>query len=199
MTRLKTNYNHTLGRFTDGADTKPSTTILGVWHEQLAPKMGLAKATPSTSGGKNYAFGGAETIAGQTASGGTSRGTLLTRVTPSALLDNIGKQVDDYTTYLFNNDLLADSNALYVVWGGGNDVINTADAYKKNTKTLDDIAAAGVAAVNNLKGYIKSALRQGGQEIPLAESPADRIDSRIQGRSAGLEGQARRHLRSVQG
>lgn len=161
---LFTSYNQTLGRFTDGADTRPATNILGVWHEQLAPKMGLAAATPSTSGGKNYAFGGAETKAGQTTITST-RGTASIKVIPTAPIDNIGKQVDDYTTYLFNNDLLADSNALYIIWGGGNDVLNTADNFKAKKGTLDDIAAAGVAAVNNLKGYIKQLYDKGARKF----------------------------------
>ena len=71
-----------------------------VWVEQLAAKLGL-NAIPSLLGGTNYAFGGAET-----GPGGSSF--------PFSLTDQVGM-------YLGRAGGTADSNALFVVAGGGND------------------------------------------------------------------------------
>ncbi len=72
-----------------------------VWVETLASNLGLS-ASPSLLGGTNYAFGGATT--------GTPPGSS----TPT-LTDQMG-------LYLTATGGVADPNALYVVFGGGNDV-----------------------------------------------------------------------------
>ena len=80
------------GRFSNGP----------VWVETFAANLGLT-AVNSLSGGTNYAFGGAPT------------GAPFTSSSPSLTVQATGM-------YLPSVGGVADPNALYVVWGGGNDV-----------------------------------------------------------------------------
>jgi phospholipase/lecithinase/hemolysin len=111
-------FNYDNGRFTNDTATNPSSkTYLGVWHEQLARTfLGISPATNSLGGGLNYAFGGA------TSNNGTHQETV---VSPpffgdvTITIDDMGKQMDDYFA-----TRAIDPNALYIVWGGGNDLRN---------------------------------------------------------------------------
>ena len=111
-------FNYSDGRWTNSTDTDPgSETYVGVWHEQLARTfLNIAPATFSLGGGTNYAFGGATT------NDGTHEETV---VSPplfgdvTITIDDMGRQVDDYLA-----SHVIDPNALYVVWGGGNDLFN---------------------------------------------------------------------------
>ena len=115
------NYNYSDYRFTNSSDTTPdSDRFAGVWHEQLARLfLQLPIATNSLDGGNNYAFGGATTV-----NGSTDR-TIISNPNPfvggdfEITIDNLGKQVDDYLT-----SAVADPNALYMLWGGGNDIFD---------------------------------------------------------------------------
>ncbi|TFG83969.1 MAG: hypothetical protein E4H19_10950 [Chromatiales bacterium] len=82
------------GRFSNGP----------VWVETLSANLGLGAVNPSLLGGKNYAWGGATT-------GGLPP--------PSIPGTSLTQQA---ATYLIDAGGVADSGALYVVWGGGNDV-----------------------------------------------------------------------------
>jgi phospholipase/lecithinase/hemolysin len=110
-------FNYSNGRFTNDNATDPaSNTYAGVWHEQLARTfLGLSAATYSLGGGTNYAFGGATT------NDGTHQETAVS--TPfgdvNITVDDMGKQMDDYLAAH-----TVDPNALYIVWGGGNDLRN---------------------------------------------------------------------------
>ncbi|MEZ5566324.1 MAG: SGNH/GDSL hydrolase family protein [Gammaproteobacteria bacterium] len=73
-----------------------------VWVETLAANLGLS-ASPGLAGGTNWAFGGAPT------------GSPFTAAVPT-----MTQQVSTY--YLPSAGGVADPNALYVVWGGGNDI-----------------------------------------------------------------------------
>lgn len=111
-------FNYSDGRFTNSSDTKPgSNAFVGVWHEQLARNvLSLPASTPSLDGGDDFAFGGATT------EDGTQDYTLLDASffgSVTVTIDNMGKQVDDYVTRR-----MLDPNALFVVWGGGNDLFN---------------------------------------------------------------------------
>ena len=125
-------FNYSDGRFTDSSDTDPnSTTYVGTWHEQLAQTFsGLPASTNSLDGGTDYAFGGATTASG------TSDRTVISNPFPwgggefTLTVDNLGKQVDDY---LAGNT--ADAAALYIVWGGGNDLFDD-DSSTHITETL---------------------------------------------------------------
>lgn len=112
-------YNYSDGRWTNSSDTDPgSATYVGVWHEQLARTfLNIPAATFSLGGGTNYAFGGATT------NNGTHEETVVTSSTfgdVTITIDDMGQQVDDYLA----SHPVADPNALYVIWGGGNDLFN---------------------------------------------------------------------------
>ena len=115
-------FNYSNGRFTNDDGTDPSSTIYaGVWHEQLARTfLNLPAASYSRGGGTNYAFGGATT------NNGTHEEVV---VSPpffgdvTITIDDMGKQMDDYLAAH-----VVDPNALYVVWGGGNDLFNDESA-----------------------------------------------------------------------
>ncbi len=114
-------FDYADGRFTNSSVTlPPSLKYSGTWHEQLAETfLGLPAATNSLDGGTNYAFGGATTIAG------ASERTVISNPEPflggdlAITIDNLGKQVDDYLA-----KHTVDPAALYIVWGGGNDVFD---------------------------------------------------------------------------
>lgn len=114
-------FNYSDHRFTNSSDTIPSSDrYAGVWHEQLARTfLHLPIATNSLDGGANYSFGGA------TSANGTSERTVIHNPDPfsggdyTITIDNMGKQVDDF--------LAAgpvDANALYLLWGGSNDIFD---------------------------------------------------------------------------
>ena len=111
-------FNYSDGRWTNSSDTDPgSPTYVGVWHEQLARTfLNIPAATYSLGGGTNYAFGGATT------NDGTHEETVVTSDVfgdVTVTIDDMGHQMDDY---LAAHPI--DPNALYVVWGGGNDLFN---------------------------------------------------------------------------
>jgi phospholipase/lecithinase/hemolysin len=85
------------GRFSNGE----------VWVEDLADKLGLLSPTASRTGGTNYAYGGTTS--------GSGYATLS--------LPNLGPQVSTYLSAVPGGH--ADPSALYVVWAGSNDFLNT--------------------------------------------------------------------------
>jgi len=110
------------GRFSDGP----------VWVETLSANLGLGPVAPSLLGGKNFAWGGATT-------GGTPP--------PAIPGTSLTQQV---AGYLGGVGGVADANALYVVWGGGNDVRagNVTNTVANLSAMITSLATAG--AVNFL-------------------------------------------------
>jgi phospholipase/lecithinase/hemolysin len=113
----------TAARFTDGADTMPAAQdaryVAGggynvVWHEQLAKIVGIPAASASLVAGnqQNFAYGGATTGTGTTL---VSTGTALGDVR----VNNISTQV---AGFIAAGNIPA--SALYILWGGGNDMRN---------------------------------------------------------------------------
>jgi len=98
------------GRFSNGA----------VWVETLSANLGLGPVTPSALGGKNFAVGGATT------------GGLPAPAIP-------GTSLTDQVNYYAISYGIADPNALYVVWGGGNDV-NAGDVSNTVANLMNIIA-----------------------------------------------------------
>jgi len=131
-------------RFTCGPSTTPSSQYGEVWHEVLAHSINLTPATKSDAGGMNYAHGDATTGDGTANLG---------------LTDNVGKQLAGHLSRLSPPD----PDALYVVFAGGNDLVDAAG-------TLDLLGAPGSAeailaqaarnAVGNLEGYIRTLATQ---------------------------------------
>jgi len=146
-------FNYSDGRWTNSSDTDPaSPTYVGVWHEQLATTfLGIPAATYSLGGGTNYAFGGATTNDGTHEEVAVSP-PFFGDVTIT--IDDMGKQVDDY---LAENTI--DPAALYVVWGGGNDL-------------FDDDTAANVTAASARAAALMSRLAiAGAQYIMVPNVP----------------------------
>ena len=124
-------FNYDNGRFTNDTDTDPAShTYLGVWHEQLARSfLGVPAATNSLGGGLNYAFGGAITT------DGTHQEVEETPVADITItIDDMGKQLDDYFA-----QHVVDPSALYIVWGGSNDIRND-DTSANVTATVGRVA-----------------------------------------------------------
>jgi phospholipase/lecithinase/hemolysin len=115
------NFNYSDYRFTDDTNTSPAANLyVGTWHEQLEKTfLGLAVAKNSLDGGADYAFGGATT------KDGTQDRTIINNPFPfgggdfTITIDNMGKQINDYLA-----SHATDANALYILWGGGNDLFD---------------------------------------------------------------------------
>ncbi len=167
--------NYTTGRFTDGADTMPASknnlynaggTDNVIWHEQLAKTLGVPIATPSLQGGNNYAYGGATTGVGTTVILQTN--TIFGQVTRT--VNNMGQQVTDY---LKNNNNAASAKALYILWGGGNDLRNvfySSNAAVRGLNVLTNLTVANVVnaamtAAQNINGEIMSLIKQGATQF----------------------------------
>jgi phospholipase/lecithinase/hemolysin len=115
------NFDYSDYRFTDDTNTSPAANLyVGTWHEQLEKTfLGLAVAKNSLDGGTDYAFGGATT------KDGTQDRTIINNPFPfgggdfTITIDNMGKQINDYLA-----SHAVDPNALYILWGGGNDLFD---------------------------------------------------------------------------
>jgi phospholipase/lecithinase/hemolysin len=127
------NFNYSDYRFTNDTNTSPAANLyVGTWHEQLEKTfLGLAVAKNSLDGGTDYAFGGATT------KNGTQDRTIINNPFPfgggdfTITIDNMGKQINDYLA-----SHAADPNALYILWGGGNDLFDDNNAQSvTNTAT----------------------------------------------------------------
>ena len=140
-----TDFNYADGRFTDGTATTPAAKkYTGVWHEQLASFfLGLTPATASLGGGTDYAFGDAETLDGER--------TVTLESGVSVQIDNMGQQVTNYLNSLNGN--APDPAALFIVWGGANDLFdddsaaNVAAAAQRETALVQRLAEAGAKTI----------------------------------------------------
>jgi phospholipase/lecithinase/hemolysin len=174
-------FNYSNGRFTNDSDTDPSSaTYLGVWHEQLALTfLGLQPAVYSLGGGTDYAFGSATT------NDGTTDVTVVTDL--AITIDNMGKQMDDYLAVH-----AIDPKALYVVWGGTNDLFQD-DSAASVTAT----AARATALVSRLANagaiyiMLPNVLPLG--NVPTFSGDPARIQS-LNAASANYRGELNAHL-----
>jgi phospholipase/lecithinase/hemolysin len=147
-------YVTTNGRFTSDPTSKPPSAGTGVWHEELATDLGIARATPSSSGGENWAYGAAVTGSGTQDFG---------------IVHNVGQQVSDYLKSVTN---VASSTALYAVFAGGNDLLDAADAKKSATIGVHDLESAANTAANNLQSYISTFVSDGARYFVWPNLPA---------------------------
>src|SRR5947208_5499608 len=140
------NFNYSDYRFTDDTNTSPAANLyVGTWHEQLEKTfLGLAVAKNSLDGGTDYAFGGATT------KDGAQDRTIINNPFPfsgshfTITIDNMGKQINDYLA-----SHATDANALYILWGGGNDL-------------FDDYSAQSVVDTANRVGALIMRLANAG-------------------------------------
>jgi len=155
---------YTAKRFTNGTDNtgleagpviSQITAFDGVWHEHLARRLNLPVATPSLNGGQNYAYGGAETGAG---------------IANQGIITNVRQQ----TTQFIGNQASIPADRLYVVWAGGNDLVNAATAIFTSAAA---ISTAKDNAIANLKSAITSLYNKGARKFlwpnmpPLEKTP----------------------------
>lgn len=142
------NFNYSDNRFTDDLApiTDPGSHLYSrTWHEQLAKILNLQIASNSLDGGTDFAFGGATT------KDGTQERTIFHNPFPftggdtSITVDNMGKQVGDYLA----SHPTPDPNALYIIWGGGNDL-------------FDDQSATNVTNTANRVGVLIQRLANAG-------------------------------------
>ena len=97
-----------------------------IWVENVASAWGLPML-PSSAGGTDYAFAGADLLVESTTGG---------LPTPSVL--------DEVAEYLAAHGGKADPNTLYVIEGGGNDIL---DATSLDSATLASEIAAGLHGI----------------------------------------------------
>src|SRR6267378_475090 len=150
------NFDYSNYRFTDDLYTSPASSLYsGVWHEQLARSfLNLTVARNSLDGGVDYAFGGATTRDGQ-----TDR-TIINNPFPfgggdfTITIDNMGKQVADYLA-----SHATDANALYILWGGGNDLFD------------DDSAQSVIDTANRVGGLIVRLANAGARNFLVPNVP----------------------------
>jgi phospholipase/lecithinase/hemolysin len=191
-----TNFDYSNYRFTDDFNTYPASGLYhGTWHEQLAQSLlQLPVATNSLDGGTDYAFGGATT------QDGAQQRTVVDNPLPlgggnvAVTVDNMGKQVGDYLA-----THRPDPNALYIIWGGGNDLLGD-DSSANVTATAGRVAAlvqrlANAGARNFLipnlppLGATPSALSNAARSLQLDVASAsyrDQLNSAIAATKAAL-------------
>jgi len=122
------------GRFSNG----------NVWVESFATSLGLS-TSPSFLGGNNFAFGGARTGS-------------LTGVT-----DSFSPSLSMQSDALIGTFGVLPSDALYVVWGGGNDV--------REAVTVADPNAVISDSLNNITSIISSLQMAGANDFLVANLP----------------------------
>ena len=146
-------YKTSNGRFTSDPTSKPPSAGTGVWHEVLETDLGIVRATPSSSGGSNWAYGAATTGSG-TQDGG--------------IVHNVGQQVSDYLSSVHN---IASGTALYVVWAGANDLLDAADNLT-GTVSVHALESAANTAATNLENDIKQFAADGAKYVLWPNLPA---------------------------
>jgi phospholipase/lecithinase/hemolysin len=122
------------GRFSNGP----------IWLEYLAKDLGVAVPKASSSGGTDYAYGGAMTGTGMTSS-------MFAGAT--ATVPNIGTQIN---TFLASNT--PSPGQLFTIWGGSNDFLN-------GGQTNPQIPAQNIAA------EIGALAQAGAKQILVANLP----------------------------
>lgn len=113
------------GRFTNGP----------VWVQDLSQDLGMPPVKPSLMGGTDYAYGGATT-------GGTSAHT----ANPTDLPSQLGQFVMNVPN--------PSPNALYTVWAGSNDILDTLGANQSPAQQQADVQQAVKNETNFLSGLI---------------------------------------------
>lgn len=137
-----------LGRFTDGPNTTPSTSMPGLlWHEVLSGLLGVPPAEPFLPpvDGTNYAVGGAQIL--QNVS------------TPFGPIPSLQSQVGAYLSSVGGT---ADPNSLYLFWGGANDLYS---AVETPGVTPAEITATETAMVVSLGDDIAALAASGAKDF----------------------------------
>jgi phospholipase/lecithinase/hemolysin len=138
----------------------PALTNGPTWAEVLGASLGLP-VLPSFLGGTNYAFGGADSGPLPSVPPSTS---------PSLLTQFNGPAAPPASPFFGGGPI--DPNALYAVWGGGNDIRRSLDVYFAALTATGDPAAALAAAsavvsagVGNIASILTAIAAGGGKHI----------------------------------
>jgi outer membrane lipase/esterase len=134
----ETNQYYTGGGFQDG----PS------WNQSMAIQLGIAPPTPSLANGNNYAYGGARV------STGFGQGN------PPQAVPSLQEQVGQY---LAANGNAADPDAIYTVFGGGNDI--------KGVAAQDWGPSEAFAAAGAITPLVQQLIAAGAKSILVANVP----------------------------
>jgi phospholipase/lecithinase/hemolysin len=149
---------YTVGRFTEGPDTIPAGTAGGIWHEVLSGLLGEPIATPFVTGGTNFAVGGAKVLPGD------------------PIIPSLAQQVG---LALAASNGLADPNALYILWGGANDLYGAVETLGE---TAAGVAATETTVINSLVSDIVLLTATGARDFlwlnlpQLATTPRGQTD-----------------------
>ena len=145
------------GRFTSDPTSSPPSANTGVWHEELAAQLGIPAATAASSGGQNWATGGAETGGGFES--GKAWFASYLGLNGSYGFPNVGQQISDY----FGQAMVFPGNTLYTIWAGGNDLIAAADNAQSSGQTpgVHGFESAAIDAVTNITTYINQLIDNG--------------------------------------
>ncbi len=166
------------GEFTDGANTSPSTTKLGLWDQQFTTDLGLPSPVPAMSTGflADYLFtGGYSLNPGGTnfaVAGAVTGGTVI-NTSAGQFQAGMSTEVSAFESQ-FSTGTSIGSASLYAFWGGANDIINAASA---TSATAASVITAGTTAADNIAGYISGLAGRGGKYFlwfnlpPLAATP----------------------------
>ena len=167
--------NYANGEFTDGSNTTPSTTILGLWDEQFASQLGLPAPIPALASDflVNYEFTGGYALnpdGTNFAVAGSVSGNTVINAAVGTFQAGMATQVAAFNSQYKAGTIPAAS--LYSFWGGANDIL---DAPSGSTPvTLDAIATT---AADNIYGYINTLASEGGKYFlwfnlpPLGATP----------------------------
>lgn len=128
------------GRFSDGP----------VWHEYLSDDLGLSGASTeiSRNGGNNYAYGGALIDGSESGFEG-------------AFIRSVENQIAEFTGGVGSGG--ADSDALYIAWGGGNDMRGISGA-------SDPVAAIG-QVINTFRDSLTGLIDAGAESLMVPNLP----------------------------
>jgi phospholipase/lecithinase/hemolysin len=142
-------YNLTLRTVPAGPYAQGHFTNGPVWVQDLAVKLGLPAPQPSTAGGTDFAFGGAETG-------------------PEGLhAQNPADLPSQYVQFAISHPA-PEPNALYTVWIGSNDVFDAAAAYATDpAAAIADVSKA----VANETGFIASLAAHGAHNLLVMNVP----------------------------
>ena len=137
--------NFSNNRYTDGPDTQPFTSQPAlIWTDQLAAKLNLSAPAASLTGGTDYATTGA------TVTGGSAQYPSLDTQVQQAIARGVSP------------------TALYIFWGGANDITNQTDPTA--------VSGAATAAAQGIGRQISELAAQGAKYfVWINLPPFDRI------------------------
>jgi phospholipase/lecithinase/hemolysin len=160
------------GRFSNGpnfADVLAGRLELAQNAIGLNPSLVPGPGVPFPYG-TNYAWGGASTGPAVLPVGGLSVPSIYRSTLPAA--NELPSQLQIYGSYLQGAATGADPNALYVLWGGGNDLRDAVKYAKDHPATaFSDGEKVVSAAVDNLQGALLTLEALGAKHVLLPNAP----------------------------